>query len=168
MSYPLAVTEKPTGKAKAVQWMAALFISTSLYSYGTAMMDYFLLYPTRGLVGDAEFPVYHTALAERILPVSVFPFLAITILNILLLLFKHHVLSKKLLLLSLVLLLLDWVSTIFIQIPLNLQLNERKDPVVLEYIMQTNWLRIFIETAQAVIMVMMIHQSLSLQPHKNI
>lgn len=132
----------------------------TFYSYGTAMMDYFLLYPTRGLVGASEFPAYHTALAERILPVSVFPFLALTVLNLLLFRFRPRFAARGLVAASFICLYLDWLSTVFIQIPLNGQLNERKDAEVMKFIMQSNWARIFLETAQAVIAFVLLYASL--------
>ena len=56
-----------------------LFCGLSFFSCGTAMMDYFLVYPSRAIVGDREFVQYHSLLEAAILPVSVMPFLLITI-----------------------------------------------------------------------------------------
>lgn len=50
------------------------FGTISFYSFGTAMMDYFLLYPSRFLVGEKEFIRFHELLESAILPISVFPF----------------------------------------------------------------------------------------------
>ena len=57
------------------------FGTLSFYSFGTAMMDYFMLYPSRFLVGEKEFVSYHKLLESAIFPISVFPFLFITIVN---------------------------------------------------------------------------------------
>jgi len=59
-----------------------LFCGLSFFSCGTAMMDYFLVYPSRAIVGDREFVQYHSLLEAAILPVSVMPFLLITIQNV--------------------------------------------------------------------------------------
>lgn len=133
------------------QWITTLFIATTFYSYGTAMMDYFLLYPTRALVGEAEFAAFHTKLGELILPISVFPFLLLTILNVLLFWWRPESIPRGLVWASFMCLLLDWLSTVFIQIPLNLQLNEGRDEAVMEQVWNTNWIRVVLETSQALL-----------------
>ena len=45
-------------------------------------MDYFLVYPSRAMVGEQEFIAYHSFLEAAILRVSVFPFIVMTIQNI--------------------------------------------------------------------------------------
>ncbi len=138
--------------------VTVLFIASTFYSYGTALMDYFLVYPSRMLVGEEEFVAYHTLLEERILPISVFPFLLITVLNLLLLWFRPAYVSRKLVWFSFICLLLDWLSSIFIQIPVNLQLNEGKDTVLIAYVMDTNWGRVVLESAQMLIVLKILWQ----------
>lgn len=132
-------------------FLANAFYVLTFYSYGTAMMDYFLVYPSRAIVGAAEFVAYHALLEDRILPISVLPFLLITILNALLLWHRPTGVSKGLVWASLVCLLLDWASSIFVQIPMNLQLNAGKDPALIQRVMDTNWGRIFLESAQVLL-----------------
>ena len=128
-----------------------LFCSTSLFSCGTAMMDYFLVYPSRAIVGENEFVEYHDLLEQAILPVSVLPFLIMTILNGILLWRRPEGASRILIVISFICLLADWASSIFIQIPINLELNNGKDLVLIQQVMDTNWGRIILESAQAVI-----------------
>src|SRR5687768_3209751 len=59
-----------------------LFCALTFFSFGTAMMDYFLVYPSRAIVGDKEFIAYHTLLENAILPINVLPFFIITIQNV--------------------------------------------------------------------------------------
>lgn len=131
--------------------LANLFYAGTFYSYGTAMMDYFLVYPSRAIVGAGEFVAYHALLEDRILPVSVLPFLAITVLNAGLLWQRPTGVAKGLVWASLICLLLDWASSIFVQIPLNLQLGAGKDPALIQRVIDTNWGRIALESAQALL-----------------
>jgi hypothetical protein len=125
------------------------------------MMDYFLVYPSRYLVGTNEFIVYHKLLESAILPVSVFPFLLIIVLNILLIWFRPHHVPKNLIWASLVCLLLDFISTALLQAPWNLQLSEGKDVELMQKISDTNWVRVFLEIAQVIIVFFMLLRSYS-------
>ena len=141
-----------------------LFLTFSLlsfYSCGTAMMDYFLVYPSRYLVGTNEFPAYHQLLESAILPVSVLPFLLIIIFNILLIWFRPTHVPKNLIWASLVCLLLDFISTALFQAPWNLQLSEGKNIELMQKISDTNWARVFLEIAQIIIVFVMMLRSYS-------
>ncbi|QHT68785.1 hypothetical protein GXP67_20090 [Rhodocytophaga rosea] len=147
-------TQQTTNKTfvhTLIRWTTASFIGFTFFSYGTAMMDYFLVYPSRLIVGEKEFVAYHALLEERIVPISVIPFGLLTVLNILLFWFRPASLPRKLVWASFICLLLDWVSTILVQIPINLQLNLGKDEYLIRYIMETNWVRVALESAQAMI-----------------
>jgi len=133
------------------------FCALSFFSFGTAMMDYFLVYPSRGIVGDDEFVAYHALLEAAILPVSVLPFLIITVQNVFLFWSRPANVEKGLVVVSLCCLLLDWASSIFVQIPMNIQLNEGKDLTLIQKVIDTNWERIFLESLQAIsVFVMMV------------
>lgn len=138
----ISKTEKST-------WVVTSFVAASFFSYGTAMMDYFLVYPSRAIVGAQEFVAYHALLEERILPISVVPFALLTLLNLLLCWLRPRSVPRGLVWASLACLVLDWISTILFQIPMNLQLGSGKDPALIQHIMDTNWGRILLETAQA-------------------
>lgn len=143
--------------SKAGKFNFHLFCALSFFSFGTAMMDYFLVYPSRAVVGSEEFVAYHALLEAAILPVSVLPFFIITIQNVFLFWSRPANVGKGLVLVSLCCLLLDWASSIFVQIPMNLQLNEGKDLALIQKVMDTNWARIFLESLQAfVVLVMMV------------
>ena len=147
---PVSHKSAPKQLASAIV-VANLFIALTFFSYGTALMDYFLVYPSRAIVGTGEFVAYHALLEDRILPISVLPFLILTILNVVLLWRRPAGVPKALGWAALRCLLLDWASSIFVQIPLNLQLNAGKDPALIQRVMDTNYGRIFLESAQAVL-----------------
>jgi len=133
------------------------FCALSFFSFGTAMMDYFLVYPSRAIVGEHEFVEYHALLEAAILPVSVIPFFIITVQNIFLFWHRPAKVETGLVVVSLCCLLLDWASSILVQIPMNLQLNHGKDIGLIQKVMDTNWERIFLESTQAFfVLVMMV------------
>lgn len=128
---------------------AHTFIALTFFSYGTALMDYFLVYPSRLIVGTPEFVAYHALLEDRIIPISVVPFALLTVANALLLFFRPGGVSKSLVWASFICLFLDWISTAFVQIPMNLQLNAGKDVALIQAVMDTNWGRVVLESLQA-------------------
>ena len=120
------------------------------------MMDYFLLYPSRFFVGEKEFVAYHTFLESAILPISVFPFLIITVLNILLVWFRPYWVSKTLIWISLVCLVLDVISTVVLQAPWNFELSAGKNEALMQKITDTNWVRVFLEVTQVIVVFIML------------
>lgn len=136
-----------------------IFCALSFFSFGTAMMDYFLVYPSRVIVGNEEFVAYHALLEAAILPVSVAPFFIITIQNVFLFWSRPANVEKGLVVVSLSCLLLDWASSIFVQIPMNLQLNEGKNIALIQEVMDNNWGRVFLESTQALFVLIMMVKS---------
>ncbi len=135
-----------------------VFGGLSFYSFGTAMMDYFLLYPSRFFVGEKEFVRYHKFLESAILPISVFPFLFIILLNMVLLRFTPDPVPKSLLWISLICLLLDLISTAFFQAPWNFELSAGKNIELMQKISDTNWGRVMLESTQAVLVWIMFYR----------
>lgn len=125
------------------------FCALSFFSFGTAMMDYFLVYPSRAIVGEQEFVAYHNLLEAAIIPVSVIPFAVITLQNIFLLSSRPANVEKGLVVVSLCCLLLDWASSVLFQIPINMQLNHGKDMLLIQQVIDSNWGRVFLESLQA-------------------
>jgi hypothetical protein len=138
----------------------------SAYSYGTAMMDYFLVYPSRAIVGETEFVAYHALLEDMIIPISVLPFLVITLLNLFLLWYRPSFVSRQLLWFSLVCLILDWLSSALLQIPMNLELNQGKNAALIQQVMDTNWGRIILESAQFIVVITMMNKALVNAPKR--
>jgi hypothetical protein len=145
-----------TRNGAAGRWCAALFLALTFFSYGTAMMDYFLVYPSRLIVGEREFVAYHALLEARIIPISVIPFGLLTILNALLFRFRPASLPVGYVGASFACLVLDWLSSLFIQIPMNLQLNAGKDVALIGEVMATNWGRVVLESGQAALALLML------------
>ncbi|WP_128548852.1 hypothetical protein [Larkinella soli] len=99
----IPVVPNPVRKQDVASVLATnLFVAFTFFSYGAAMMDYFLVYPSRAIVGADEFVIYHALLEDRILPISVVPFALMTILNLLLLWNRPTDVPKVLIWLSLI------------------------------------------------------------------
>src|SRR5688500_14959786 len=145
-----------TKKYRSFLVLFILFCLLSFYSYGTAMMDYFLLYPSRFIVGENEFPEYHKLLESAIFPITVFPFVVIIILNGILCWFSPAHVSKTLLWISMCCLTLDLLSTVFFQAPWNMQLSQGKNIELMQKITDTNWGRVVLESAQVVIVFLLL------------
>lgn len=133
-----------------------IFCLSSFYSYGTAMMDYFLLYPSRFFVGENEFVQYHKSLEAAIWPISVIPFLLLIVMNMWLIWFSPKEVPRTLTWLSLTCLILDFLSTVLLQAPWNYELSGGKNIELMQKITDTNWLRVFLETSQVVIVFLML------------
>lgn len=138
----------------------SLFCILSAYSYGTAMMDYFLVYPSRAVVGETEFVAYHALLEQVIIPISVLPFLVITLLNVLLLWYRPSFVSRRLLWFSLVCLMIDWLSSALVQIPMNLELSHGKNTELIQQVIDTNWGRVLLESTQFILVLIMMNKAL--------
>jgi hypothetical protein len=141
--------------SKAAKINFHFFCALSFFSFGTAMMDYFLVYPSRAIVGENEFVAYHALLESAILPISVIPFFIITLQNIFLLWWRPANVERSLVVTSLACLLVDWASSILVQIPMNLELNEGKNLQLINAVMDTNWGRVLFESLQVVIVFIM-------------
>lgn len=154
-------------KRNVVKFIFLLFCLLSCYSYGTAMMDYFLVYPSRFLVGEAEFTAYHQLLEAAIWPISVVPFLAIILLNAVLLWKAPESVSRGLLAVSFVLLALDFLSTVLLQAPWNYQLANGKDVALMQKITDTNWARVFLESAQVIVVFVLLYRAFDAKSREN-
>jgi hypothetical protein len=136
-------------RQKFTIYLFITFVVISFYSFGTAMMDYFMVYPSRFLVGENEFIAYHQLLEKAIWPISVVPFLVIIILNFFMLKFRPQGVPSRLVFYSLTCLVLDFLSTVMLQAPWNYELLwQGKNVALMQKISDTNWLRVFLESLQ--------------------
>jgi hypothetical protein len=138
-------------RKRILNFVFVLFCTMSFFSAGTAMMDYFLVYPSRFIVGENEFVAYHKLLEKAIWPISVGPFLLIIVLNVLLVFKTPQHVSRNLLKVSLVLLLLDFLSTVLLQAPWNYELANGKNVELMQKISDTNWFRVFLEVTHVIV-----------------
>lgn len=105
-------------------WVLAVFLLLTFFSAGGAAVESFVNYPTWLLIGEAEFKAYHQALGPRIVATMVLPLLGSTVFNGLLFWFRPARVPRWSVWLTLVLVVVCWVSTAVLEIPIQAQLSE--------------------------------------------
>lgn len=138
------------------RWITTAFFVLALYVTGAAMMDSFVVYHTWKFIGDTEFPIAHIESGNRIVQVFVFPLLLTTVLLVLLFWHRAIAIPRRLLWIALACLGVAWLSSIFIQIPMQLELDKGKNTELLQKLVDSDWIRfvpqvIFLATVIAMI-----------------
>jgi hypothetical protein len=124
------------------RWITILFFVLAFYGIGASMMDYFVVYHTWRFIGEAEFAQAHIASGSRIIPIFVFPLLVMTVMLILLFWHRHQAISRKLLWVALACVSITWISSAFIQIPMQFKLDLGRDEELLNQLILTDWIRV--------------------------
>jgi hypothetical protein len=107
---------------------------------GASFVESFANYPTWRLIGANEFRAYHQALGPLIIGYMVVPMLINTLLTVLLLWFRPAPLPLWAIWLALLLQLIIWVSTVAIQLPIQMQLNrDGLSLPLIDRLVFTNW-----------------------------
>lgn len=118
-----------------------LFTYTGVfYGMGATFIESFVNYPTWHLIGADEFQAYHQALSPLVIRYMVIPLQVTLILKILLFWFRPAPIPRWAIGLCIVLTLVAWVSTLTIQVPIQLQLsNDGLSVPLIEKLIVTNW-----------------------------
>ena len=148
--------------SKHGRWVAPLFFALSFYGFGAGMMDSFAMYPTWRLVGPEEFAAFHNVAGTRIQIVFVLPLLIMTVFTVLMLWHRPVAIPRRLVWIALICTIIPWLSSAFIQIPIQVALSKGKDEDLLEKLIITDWIRVipfFFQIITAFIML-----TLSIQP----
>ncbi len=125
-----------------VLWITTIFFALFFYGLGAGMMDSFVVYHTWKFIGPSEFATAHIESGSRIVPFFVIPMLLMTVFLILLFWHRPNVIPRKLVWMALVCTIIPWLSSAFIQIPMQLELSKGKDEVLLQQLVTTDWIRI--------------------------
>ena len=104
-------------------WLFLISFALVFYGMGASFVESFVNYPTWRLIGANEFRAYHQALGPLVIGYMVIPMLITTILTILLLWFRPAPIPQWAIWLAVVLQLIIWVSTVAIQLPIQVQLS---------------------------------------------
>ncbi len=131
------------GSSPASVWLFLVTFVLVFYGMGAAFVESFVNYPTWRLIGAAEFQAYHQALSPLIIGYMVIPvFLAIPLTAMLL--WKRPLqIPKWAIWLALAMQLVAAVSSVFVQIPIQVQLSsEGLSLELIDRLIFTNfWLR---------------------------
>lgn len=119
-----------------------IFFILSFYCFGAGIMDSFVVYHSWLYVGAEEFAAMHIAASERIVPLLVLPTFILTLLCVLMFWKRPSPISKMQVWLALAMLMAGWLSSAFIQIPIQTQLSEGKNDVLLNKLIVSDWIRV--------------------------
>lgn len=138
-----------------------LFIVMTIYCYGAGMMDYFAIYEPWKLIDADDFASFHQYQGFRIMTIFVIPSAIMTLFNLASVLFPPVYVKRRWLLYSLIAYAFDWIFSFTMQIPIQLELETRKDMYLIQELLRTNWWRFAADTAQFLIVMAILWRLLS-------
>jgi len=109
------------GKQKLQDIIATLFFAFSFFSFGEAVFEGHVNYPAWLVISDQSFQAYHQALSSRIAFLIV-PLALTTVLNVLLIWWRPPCIPGWAVWTTLGLSVSGWISTLSLQIPIQMQL----------------------------------------------
>lgn len=142
--------------SKHGRWITPIFILLAFYVFGASMMDGFVIYHTWRFVGEAEFIKMHVESGSRIVPFFVFPSLVMTVFVILQFWHRPRVVSRTSVWIALACTIICWLSSAFIQIPMQIKLDQGKNEQLLNQLIVTDWIRVIPTILLAVIVLTML------------
>lgn len=143
--------------SKHGRWVTPIFFALAFYGFGAGMTDSFVIYPAWYIVGQEEFVPYHQLIGKKIQLFIVLPLLVMTVFTILMFWHRVNAIPKGLVWIALICTLIPWLSSAFIQIPIQIQLDHGKDIQLLDKLVFTDWLRVipfFIQITTVFIMLL--------------
>ena len=135
-----------------------LYFTLSFYCMGAGFMDRFVIYNGWNFVGPEEFPAMHQATGQRIVTTFVLPMVVLLVLNILQYWLRPATVPRSWINMALISQLAGWLSSVFIQIPIQMQLSQGKDEALLQKLIVSDWLRVFAWLFYIVIIVAMLYR----------
>jgi hypothetical protein len=124
-------------------WLFLVTFALVFYNLGASFIESFVNYPTWRLIGANEFRAYHQAVGPLYIIYGVAPGVLATVLTLLLLYFRPPAIPTWEILLAIGLQLIMWVSSVSIQIPIQMQLDKEglSLPLINRLIVTNLWLR---------------------------
>jgi len=116
----------------------SVYILLAFYVFGGGIVNSLVAYRTWRAVGENEFPKFHQIDSSLIIPLFVVPVFLSYIPQILLFWFRPVVISKWLVWLALLFNLIALISTITIQIPIQIELDKRFSLELIERLISTD------------------------------
>lgn len=125
-------------KAKISSIVFSVYILLAFYVFGGGIVNSLVAYRTWLWVGEREFPKFHQVDSSLIIPLFVIFFFISFIPQILLFWFRPVVVSKRLVWLALLFNLITLISTVTIQIPIQVELDKRFSMELIERLISTD------------------------------
>lgn len=125
------------------RWIFLIAFALVFYGTGAAFIESFVNYSSWHLIGNSEFVAYHRFISPRVLAFLVAPLLLGTVFTILMLWSRPAAIPAGAIWAAIAAQAVVWVSTVTIQVPIQLQLSEHGLSVeLIERLIETNfWLR---------------------------
>lgn len=127
-----------TNKNKTSTIVFSVYILLTFYVFGGGIVNSLVAYRTWRGVGENEFPKFHQIDSSLIIPLFVIFFFLSFIPQILLFWFRPGSISKWLVWLALLFNLITLISTITIQIPIQIELDKRFSLELIERLISTD------------------------------
>lgn len=123
-------------------WIFLIAFALVFYGTGAAFIESFVNYPSWHLIGTDQFIAYHQFISPRVLTFLVAPLLLGTAFTILLLWSRPAAIPAWAVWAAVAAQAVVWISTVTIQVPIQLQLNHGLSVDLIARLIQTNfWLR---------------------------
>jgi hypothetical protein len=145
--------------------MFVIFIVLTFFTLGAGYLESFVNYPLWHIIGESDrWTEYHRALGPRIAVVLAIPVLILSpIANVLLFFVRPASIPPWTIWATLVLLLVAIVSTLAIQIPIQMQLDAAYDRAAVDRLISTSlWLRDLVGGGRAIIAAYMLRRVLAM------
>lgn len=131
-------------RQRFINWHFIVFTALAFYCLGASYLESFVNYPVWHIIGPSDQWVpYHVALGARVIVLLAFPTLVLSLLsNVLLLFFRPREIARWLVWSTLLILLTGILSTVFIQIPMQMRLDQGYNEVLVNKLISSSfWLR---------------------------
>ena len=129
-----------TNKNKISTIVFSVYILLAFYVFGGGVVNSLVAYRTWRAVGANEFPEFHQIDSSLIIPLFVIFFFLSFIPQILLFWFRPMVIPKRLVLLALFSNLITLVSTVIIQIPIQVELDKKFSLELIDRLISTDFI----------------------------
>lgn len=136
-----------------IKILLILQIASTLIMTGVIWIIQLVQYPYFSHVNAENFPKYHAAHTFWITPVVAPTMIVELITSILIIFYPPKNIDAKLLYLSLILTLIVWASTFFIQIPYHNKLANGFDADAHRLLVNTNWIRTIAWSIRAILVI---------------
>jgi hypothetical protein len=129
--------------AKFSMWLFLIAFALTFYGLGASFVEGFVNYPTWHLIGVDEFRLFHQAVDPRVIGYLVIPKVVSSVLTVLLLWFRPAAIPRWAIWFAVALNAIVWISTLVIQIPIQLELsrNGLSIPLIERLRLTDLWLR---------------------------
>lgn len=123
-----------------------IYLILTFYCFGAAMMNEIVEYQSWADLGNyitaADFAKWHAATSRQTLPILVLPMIILTLTAISLIWFLPPVIPRWTLWIVLSCHAVAWCSTIFVQVPLEMQLSTQGySRILAEQLINSDWIR---------------------------